>query len=654
MGRQTVKQPAMRWLALAGVALLLAASLVARPTIAGAAPGKNVRPASRAGARPSLRRGSASPKSRPQDNQLMDSAVRRPPTETMPAGTLMAPEEAPPPDASDPDRPRILRLQEALSSIVHGPVLGRMRVGMRVLEAGTGRTFFRQHGTALMDPASNQKVLATTTALMRLGSDYRFRTELYGPAPDADGVIRGDVVLRGSGDPSLGKTELSELAAALTTRGVVRIEGGVFADPRRIGASETAADERSPLRVSRAYVVIRVRPGANGGPPVVGVRPSMPEIVVKNRAVTKGKQRGRMGVKVTSAGEKLVIEVTGKMAVNHPGMTMSRIPPNQRLFAAAVLHAALEEAGIDVKGPTAVGLGRPAPVGEGGQRPAQELLAVHRSLPLTILIRHINKDSNNEWSERLLEVVGAELYGGPATLDKGLRALREAMDELAVPRTSYISTNGSGLGHTNRVTADAMADLLQKLYSDPRWGPELMQSLSVGGVDGTTRNRFRGSPAAERVRAKTGTLDGKSCLSGYVGDGEEVLVFSIMVEGNKRRFPVAVVRAAQVNAVNAMMRYARGVLDAPTGEEVVAPAEDFEVGDDVLETDDEDSTPATPASPGATDPTKPPPLSVPQPQQKPQSLVPPPLSVPLPGMNASGDKKGLRPAGGKAAGGLRR
>ena len=93
------------------------------------------------------------------------------------------------------------------------------------------------------------------------------------------------------------------------------------------------------------------------------------------------------------------------------------------------------------------------------------------------------------------------------------------MDELGLPREAYVPTNGSGLGHSNRLTADAMAELLQKLYSDPRWGPELLQSLSVGGVDGTIRNRFRGSPAAERVRAKTGTLNGKSCLSGYVGDG---------------------------------------------------------------------------------------------------------------------------------------
>jgi D-alanyl-D-alanine carboxypeptidase/D-alanyl-D-alanine-endopeptidase (penicillin-binding protein 4) len=579
--------------------------------------------------RPGLRRGSSSnAKSRPQQAEVPGRLLRTPEPEVVLGGTSMPADEAPPPDSQDPDRARILRLQEALSSIVHGPILGRLRVGMRVVEAATGRTFFRQHGTALMDPASNQKVLATTAALMRLGTAYRFRTELQGPSPDGDGVIHGDVVLRGSGDPSLGIPELNALAANLAGRGVTRIEGGVFADLRRIGSNESANDERSPLRVSRGSVLVRIRPGGSGGAPVISVRPSMDAIQIRNHAsTTKGKVRGRLKVTVIGSGDgHLVVDVSGKIAANHPGMTMSRIPGNQRLFAAALLHEALRDVGITVKGPAGVGPGRPAPAGEGGIRLPPELLALHESLPLALLIRHINKDSNNEWAERLLDVVGAELYGGAATPDKGLRALREALDDLQVPRTSYVSTNGSGLGHGNRITADAMADLLHKLYTDPRWGPELMQSLSVGGVDGTTRNRFRGSPAAERVRAKTGTLDGKSCLSGFVGDRQEVLIFSIMVEGNKRRFATNAVRGAQVVAVNAMMRYARGVLDAPTGEEVNA-GEDFEVGDDVLETDEDEGGPPL----QGPEPKKEAPQLEPPPT-RPQSLVPPPISAPPPSL----------------------
>ena len=103
-----------------------------------------------------------------------------------------------------------------------------------------------------MDPASNQKVLATTTALMRLGADWRFRTELTGLAPTADGTIVGDVYLRGNGDPTFRSGDLDAMAGALARRGVRTIAGAVVADPRRIGADEPIADAEGDRRRSRS------------------------------------------------------------------------------------------------------------------------------------------------------------------------------------------------------------------------------------------------------------------------------------------------------------------------------------------------------------------------------------------------------------------
>jgi hypothetical protein len=183
----------------------------------------------------------------------------------------------------------------------------------------------------------------------------------------------------------------------------------------------------------------------------------------------------------------------------------------------------------------------------------------------------------------VLETAGAEVYGGAPTTEKGLRLLREVIGELGLEPGSYVPRNGSGLGHANRITADAMADLLRALYLDPRVGPELMQSLSVGGIDGTTRNRFKGTLAARRVRAKTGTLAGKSCLSGLVGDGPDVLAFSILVQGLRGRGSLGAVRGAQVSCVNAMMRYVRDAQGhAQPGEGAgEAPAIDVEAGEEL-------------------------------------------------------------------------
>jgi D-alanyl-D-alanine carboxypeptidase/D-alanyl-D-alanine-endopeptidase (penicillin-binding protein 4) len=555
---------------------------------------------------------------------------------------------APPPGARDFDRQRTQRLQEALSSIMNGPVLGSLRVGVRVMDVGSGRVLFGQREEAMMDPASNQKVLATATALLRLGSTWRFHTEIAGPAPDVTGVIAGDVVLRSNGDPSLRRAHLEDMAAQLTARGVTRINGAILGDPRRLGSAETSADEHAPLRVNRSGIEITVRPGEHEGmAPQVSVRPASDLVVVDNRGHTGGRGRGRVTVGVTTAGGRIRITIGGRIGLRQPGRLVRRTPPNQPLFAAILLRAALQQAGIQVRGPAGLHLAEAPPVRRTAVgSPTSDtplalypvgrhtVLAAHDSDPLPILMRRINKDSDNEWAERLLETVGAEIYGGSATPAKGLRALREAITEIGLPASVYVSTNASGLGHANRITADAMADLLRRLFLDPRLGPDMLQSLSVGGVDGTTRNRFRGSPAAERVRAKTGTLKGKSCLSGYVGDGNDILAFSIMVQGLRAR-ALAGVRQAQVTAVNAMMRYARGAIGPLPIEEVVAAGVDFEA-EDIVDTESEvepltsgdveppplrseSSPPPAPRSPDRPVATRPAPLAVPRPAAVPRS-----------------------------------
>ncbi|MES1206946.1 MAG: D-alanyl-D-alanine carboxypeptidase/D-alanyl-D-alanine-endopeptidase [Pseudomonadota bacterium] len=530
-------------------------------------------------------------------------------------------EIAPVPPADDRDHDRIVRMQQSLREILHESVLRRTRVGMRVIEARTGRVFFDTRGQVLMDPASNQKVLATTTALMRLGAEWRFRTELTGPAPGPDGVVIGDVTLRGSGDPTVTAADLDAMAAALVRRGVRSIAGAVVADPRRLGADEPVIEEadedastekaddpdtaaplsklspRAPLVVNHGLIWIQVRPGAEVGARAdVSTTPADSSFVIHDRVQTKPRGRPRVSVRLSVSGGRIQVDVDGRVTAGRPGLVLRRRVPQQAIYAAALLRAALGAAGIAVRDDARV---ETPPASRAGR--VTPLLALHESAPLGVLLRKINKDSENDYAERVLEAAGAEVFGGPATEDKGVRLLREVIGELGLPPSSYVPRNGSGLGHANRITADAMSALLRALYLDPRIGPELLQSLSVGGVDGTTRNRFKGTLAAERVRAKTGTLAGKSCLSGLVGDGPDVLAFSILVEG-LRGHSLHAVRSAQVTCVNAMMRYvreARGAIPAaiasPATPAANAPV-DVEQSADVSEGEEELTTPApTPA-----------------------------------------------------------
>jgi D-alanyl-D-alanine carboxypeptidase/D-alanyl-D-alanine-endopeptidase (penicillin-binding protein 4) len=513
------------------------------------------------------------------------------------------------PVAGDPDRDRIAHLQEALDGIVRGKVLGRLRVGMRVEDLASGRVLFGWRSGALMDPASNQKVLGTSAALLRLGSNYRYRTEVTGTAPDAAGIVAGDLVIRGSGDPSLRVRHIDALAESLAVQGVTRVSGEILGDPRRIGSDEFGQGSRSPLRLGGSSIDVHVRPGDKAGSrPAVSIRPASDVFAIVNQAETRTKGKGRLNVEIERAGHRFQVVVSGKISLAKGEVVVYRAPPSAPFFAAFLLRQALVQAGIDVRGGAGIYTGvdrarvssltnldgsmvalassgsdsTPPLVGRDSTKPA-ELLALHESEPLALLLRRVNKDSDNEWAERVLETVGAEVLGGEPTTAKGVRVLRESLAELGLSTVAYQPANGSGLGHQNRVTAAGMAELLRRIYFDPRIGPEMMQSLSVGGVDGTTRNRFRGSSAAHRVRAKTGTLTGVSCLSGYVGDGSDVLVFSILVEGHKRR-AVTSVRAAQVSAVNAMMRFARKA-EGPLPDEESVPSSDLETGAEAEESE---------------------------------------------------------------------
>src|SRR3569623_899346 len=157
-------------------------------------------------------------------------------------------------------------MQDAINGILHNRILGRLHVGQRVMAARSGRLFYDRHGEALMDPASNQKVLATTAALMRLGGDLLYRTEVSGPAPDDEGVVHGNGYVRGNGDPTLRSADLERMAFHLRATGIARVEGGVLADARLLGHDAPAAEEedsgdtKAPLVVDRGMTVVRVRP----------------------------------------------------------------------------------------------------------------------------------------------------------------------------------------------------------------------------------------------------------------------------------------------------------------------------------------------------------------------------------------------------------
>jgi D-alanyl-D-alanine carboxypeptidase/D-alanyl-D-alanine-endopeptidase (penicillin-binding protein 4) len=451
---------------------------------------------------------------------------------------------------SDPREQRIAHLRERLLSVLHEPPLSRTKVGVEVMQASNGDVLFAHNAAQQFNPASNTKMLTTAAAMSYLGADFRYHTSLFGPEPDSDGVVHGDVSLRGSGDPSLTTTDVAEIARALASRGIQRIEGDLYSDSRFHGkGADQNGDGDGALILNRNTYAVRVRPGELGHAAIVSIEPRVDLFAVENQTQTVRAKRSRLRIDSYRKDDRLVITVRGRVAEGHDDFTDMRRLADGSLLTASVLRSALADFGVELTGRVRAGsVAAPALIGE------------HVSAPLADVCKISNKPSNNFVAEAIYKTLGGELYGAPGTLAKGTKAVMEYLTSAGIKPGAFKIVNGSGLTHENRITPSDLATLLRKIYYDIAVAPDFLASLAIAGIDGTIRNRFMGTDAVGLVRAKTGTLTGVSALSGYVGDKDDVLIFSIFVEGFRHK-KTNEVRHAQVRMVEAMLSYLRS--DAP-------------------------------------------------------------------------------------------
>jgi D-alanyl-D-alanine carboxypeptidase/D-alanyl-D-alanine-endopeptidase (penicillin-binding protein 4) len=387
------------------------------------------------------------------------------------------------------------------------------------------------------------------------------------------GVIHGDLFLQATGDPSLTPEGLAELARSLRGAGIERIEGTVRLDNqlRDIEALTAGREAQSygtgALILSGDRYAVHVQPGEIGQNAGVWIGPRMPYFVLHNLVRTVRGKRSRIVVDHSRRDDQLIVTVRGRIGINSRPVNVRKRLADSSAWAATTLAQALSDFGITVRGGVHVG---PPPAGP------LSIVAEHASEPLSRICHVINKDSNNFVADSLFKTLGAARFGLPGTLEKGARAVTDWLMPLGFKPERVHLVNGSGLTHANRLRPADLGQLLYKLYHSLELGPEFVQSLAVGGIDGTIHHRFHGGLTGF-VRGKTGTLSGVSVLSGYVGDQPGVMIFCIFVEGFRGR-RLAAVRQAQSRIVEAVMRFVRDghphqpVISQPVLPEVPPPS----------------------------------------------------------------------------------
>lgn len=421
-------------------------------------------------------------------------------------------------------------LAQTIASLVRRAGLGD-GLGIHVVRLQDSEELYRNQPERPRNPASNQKLLTSAAALWRLGPAFCATTKV-------EGIIENGrvatMVIRPSGDPSLGYAGLDALAEALRLRGVdtvdrILIDDSYFDQQNLPPAFEQQPNETASFRaaisafsVERNSYVVHIGPGPTvDAPGRVRVLPDE-YVQIENRTVTTagGPPTPRIDEKLTDDG-RLRILVDGAIPQQVRTLYYRRRIPEPKVHAAMLLVRALRKAGMQGKLAVAYDL---APQ-------SQPLIADLASPPLSLLLYALGKWSDNFSAEMLLKIMGAEAEK-PGTSARGLIAVRQELERMGVDTEGLIMVNGSGLFDGNQVAPSHLTATLVAAYRDPAIRAEYVAHLAVAGSDGTLQSRLQDLPRARMVRAKTGTLRDVVALSGYVlGAPDRSVAFSFLANG---------------------------------------------------------------------------------------------------------------------------
>ena len=460
-----------------------------------------------------------------------------------------APSPAPSPETAASPATSRASLAAALDSIFADTAFTGAFWGAVVRSLDTGETLYRRNGEKMLVPASNMKIVTGAAALESLGPDYVYRTPVAATGPIAGGELRGDLVVIGSGDPTIssqfpGRVDARAVfrawADSLRARGVRRVTGSVvghdeaFDDvPYGRGWAWDDMDayyaaEVSALHLNEGVVNVRVTRGnAVGAPAVVTLDPPTSYIPVVNQATT-GTPGTPENVRVTRAESGTGFVVSGTIPADTTVFTEPIAVRNNTAFFATVLRETLVQAGIVVGGGAVDGDSVPA-----ARLARLDTLFVHRSPPMRDVLPAFLKPSQNQIGEMLLKTMGRELRGA-GTDDAGVAVVDSLARLWSLPPRRLSQADGSGLSRYNLVAPDFLIALLERMQASPN-RDVFVAALPVAGVDGTLASRMRGTPLQGNVRAKTGTLSNVRALSGYFTTAAgERMVFSLIVNHHTR------------------------------------------------------------------------------------------------------------------------
>lgn len=435
-------------------------------------------------------------------------------------------------------------LTEKIDSVFNDEMFANAFWGAKIISLSDSSVLYSRNENKLFMPASNEKILTTSTGLKVLGADFRYVSELKYSGVIKDSVLEGNLYLYSNGDPTLYTRFFDSplhlfnyYTEALLSVGIKKINGNIIGDDSAFeddhlgygwaydGLSVWYSAPFGPLQLNENYVDIKVIAGNNAGDSVtldpnikskyfnimnnLSTADSVTEYFDYNRGVNENK-----------------IVFSGEVKTGRKPFEVSPSIYNPTMFYSTVFKETVERAGISVEGDVLEIKDVPVPE-------KQKLLYIYESPALSEIATGLMKRSQNLYAETLARTI-SWYKTGKGLMYRTRQILSDTLAAFGVEPGSYRYMDGSGLSRYNYVAPSHIVKILTGMYNSELkdlW----LDVMPIAGVDGTLRNRMKNTPAENNVRAKTGTISNVRGLSGYVTDKNgEVYAFSFLVNSHTR------------------------------------------------------------------------------------------------------------------------
>ncbi|HEX2867998.1 MAG TPA: D-alanyl-D-alanine carboxypeptidase/D-alanyl-D-alanine-endopeptidase [Ignavibacteriales bacterium] len=438
---------------------------------------------------------------------------------------------------------RIQDFWQQIDDIFNDPNFNNANWGVVIKSLETGEYLYKRNEDKLMMPASNLKLFTTSAGLIALGKNYRYKTSLYMNGTLEGSVLKGDLIVQGTGDPTISGRfyqddaykVFNDWADTLLSRGIEEITGNLIGDDQMFDENGLGegwswdyesywySAATSAISFNDNCVDITVKPTEAGRQAVLTLVPETKYVTIINKVVTVPKDTPA-DIDVYRERGTNIITVFGKISENSEEFKTFSTINNPTQFSLIVLKDILKKKGIVIRGYA-------TDIDEENislDYTKLKKIFTHYSVPLSEIVRVINKNSQNFYAEQLLKTIGLVKYGF-GSIENGVKAVKDILREMGINSEDMIMADGSGLSRLDLVTPRQVVDLLNYMYKHESF-PVFYQTLPIAGVDGSLARRMLRSKAENNVRAKTGYLGGVRSLCGYVHTADnEPVVFSIIV-----------------------------------------------------------------------------------------------------------------------------